>query len=1433
MISFYRFCLAAHATCRALLVASVVFLPAASLHAQERTALAQPRAVAHGVDAGALPDSQAVPSITITLKRTAAQQASLESFLKDVRTAGATSYHAWLTPSSFATGFAPAPDVLVAWLQTQGLQVSSVSAGGMRLTVSGTVAQANAAFGVSLHRLSTLAGDAVAVQGTPSVPSALGGVVLAVSGLDAAADALSALEASVDADDATVVSADLKTSAASADELNEVLEQAAAQGQTVVLSNVAHAVVPERALVLRSASDVASTDAEAVMTARPDWQVAAGLPADGLRATPDATAANMAAVVSALQTVALKSGRQGEIASRMYAIASEDGVFTHEDSSLPAGSWAAADGLGTIDAAKLVKALAVGATPVLNSQIVLSSRNITHGQAITLTATITGGSGTPTGTVTFASAQDGTIASAPLAAGTTAGTAVATYSTNALPGGLHGFFGTYNGDSTYAVGTTNTDTATIQPEAVTITGSVAGTPAVGSTIPVLVTVKSPSGVGTPAGSVTVNPYGTALGQTAFTGTLASTAAGTSTATVSIPATNAGSYTFQTSCTTDATFSCSQPATFPVTEAKGAPAFTLKQTGTSAVTLTAAAAVPAGAAGTVIAPTGTVQFLQGGTAFATVPLDTTGTALYVGTLSGSGVVTASYGGDGNYNTATATANATTTKVTPTVTLTVVTAGSSLSAMVTPPAGTTTVPTGTVQFQLGATALGSGTLNGSGVATYTGTYANGSLTAVYGGDTNFNTATSPAIDTTKVTPTVTLTKTSTSSAANTIALSAAVTSTSTKTATGSVTFLDGATTIGTGTLTGAGVATFSGALAAQIRAGIRPLATTTHSVTAVYAGDTNFNTATSNAVTTDETTALIATTTALTSSSGYTGTFGSSFTFNVVVTPASYIAAGTAPTGTVTIRDASGVVGTGTVTNGSATVVVSTLSVGAHALTATYGGDTNYATSTSSPAVTVTIAAVTATVDATVTPAGSIPYGYDANLNVTVTATNGTTGPAGTVTATINGSTYTGTLSPTAGSLISTATISFPVPPPGTYTITVSCGAGITCTNPATARITTTRGFTKTTLNVTSTSPQAGIGTTLTATIANTGTGSGTYTYGGTVTFYAGNKVLGSASVANGTATGTVIYTSTSAQTVYAVYSGDTNWNGSTSDPVAVTPLPIPAVISLSANTRSGIVSQNITLTAAVSSGLNTVSLVPSGKVTFYDTYNGLVVNLGSVPVLSNGLNAAYGTLSTTGLQAGVHNIFAMYTGDSLFTTVTSSTFVVNMGDFNLSFVPTMPVITQGAAGSVTVIVGSLNNFTGTVALGCMPPGGTLTACSVTPNSVAAGSTAVLTITSTKSTAKLMPGPTTALAAVAGLGAMCLMGLRRYRVASVLVLLLAVVMMGGGCTQVASTGDSGGNEGAGGSSNNGTPLGTLSFTVTGVAVDAPIAARHSSVVQVTFR
>ncbi len=89
-------------------------------------------------------------------------------------------------------------------------------------------------------------------------------------------------------------------------------------------------------------------------------------------------------------------------------------------------------------------------------------------------------------------------------------------------------------------------------------------------------------------------------------------------------------------------------------------------------------------------------------------------------------------------------------------TAITAGQSVTftATVTGPSGNTTTPTGTVTFKDGTTTLGTGTL-AAGVATYATTslpVGSDSITAVYGGDTNFNGSTSSAVTVTVTTASV---------------------------------------------------------------------------------------------------------------------------------------------------------------------------------------------------------------------------------------------------------------------------------------------------------------------------------------------------------------------------------------------------------------------------------------------------------------------------------------------------------------------------------------------------------------------------------------------------------------------------------------------------------------------------------------------------------
>jgi hypothetical protein len=85
---------------------------------------------------------------------------------------------------------------------------------------------------------------------------------------------------------------------------------------------------------------------------------------------------------------------------------------------------------------------------------------------------------------------------------------------------------------------------------------------------------------------------------------------------------------------------------------------------------------------------------------------------------------------------------------------ITAGTSVTFTATAaPASGTTVPTGTVTFKDGTATLGTGTLNSTGVATYsTSSLAVGaqSITAVYGGDSNFSGSTSSAVTVTVSAP-----------------------------------------------------------------------------------------------------------------------------------------------------------------------------------------------------------------------------------------------------------------------------------------------------------------------------------------------------------------------------------------------------------------------------------------------------------------------------------------------------------------------------------------------------------------------------------------------------------------------------------------------------------------------------------------------------------
>jgi hypothetical protein len=171
--------------------------------------------------------------------------------------------------------------------------------------------------------------------------------------------------------------------------------------------------------------------------------------------------------------------------------------------------------------------------------------------------------------------------------------------------------------------------------------------------------------------------------------------------------------------------------------------------------------------------------------------------------------------------------------------------------------------------------------------------------------------------------------------TVTFKATVTGSSSDAPTGNVTFTaDGTNALGTSALTAGGIATLPTAA----------LTPGTHQIVAAYAGDANNSASSSVALV--EIVNQIGTTTALTSTPNPANA-GAPVTMTATVAIAAGATADGAITGTVTFTDGSTTLGTAPVNaSGQAVLTVTTLTVGTHAIIATYNGNTNYAGSNSS-------------------------------------------------------------------------------------------------------------------------------------------------------------------------------------------------------------------------------------------------------------------------------------------------------------------------------------------------------------------------------------------------------------------------------------------------------------------------------------------------------
>ena len=888
------------------------------------------------------------------------------------------------------------------------------------------------------------------------------------------------------------------------------------------------------------------------------------------------------------------------------------------------------------------------------------------GQTVAMNVSVTSAAGTPAGTVTV---SDGTSScNATLAGGigscnitfTTAGarTVTASYAANGnfAASVSAGVAHTVNAASTTTTITSDTPDPTVIGQSFTVNYTV---------------VVNAPGAGTPTGTVTVGD-----GVNSCVGTLPATSCVIALTTLgarNLTAVYAGDANFSTSTSAVASHTINKADTTTAITADNPDPSVVGQ----AVTVNYTVAVVAPGTGT---PTGNVTVSDGvNSCTGTVAAGSCAVAL---STLGNRTLTATYAGDAAFNGSTSAgvphtvnkADTTTTitadtpdpsNIDQTVTINVTVAVSA------PGAGT---PTGTVTISDGAVSCNATLAAGAGSCTIAfATAGNRTLTATYGGDTNFNGSVSATaahvVSQMNTTTTITARAPNPSVVGQSVAVTFTVTAASPVgvTPTGNVTVSDGAGTTCTASVA-AGTCNLTFASAGN------------KTLTATYAGDSNFSSSASGGIA--HTVNKADTTTTITSDAPDPSVVGQAVTVNFAVAVTAP-GAGT-PTGNVTVSDGTNSC-IGTVAAGSCSITYTApASVN---LTATYAGDANFNGSVSANAPhTVNKADTTTAITSDLPDPSVVGQAVTVNFAVAVTAP-GAGSPTGNVTVSDGTNSCIGTVA--AGS----CSITYTAPASVNLTATYAGDANFNGSVSANAPHTVNKANTTTTITSDAPDPSVvGQAVTVNFTVAVTAPGAGTAT--GNVTVSDGTDSC-TGTVAAGTCS--ITFSASGNKTLTATYAGDANFAGSVSagEPHVVDRAPTITAI-LSDVPDPSVVGQPVPITFSVIADpariLRPASRAPvpapSGNVTVSDGTDSCT---GTV---------AAGTCSIAFSSPGAKTLTATYAGDTNYagSTSASEAHTVNKAD-------TTTAITVDAPDASAIDQSVTFNFTVTpVAPGAGTPTG---------------------------------------------------------------------------------------------------------------------------------
>ena len=484
----------------------------------------------------------------------------------------------------------------------------------------------------------------------------------------------------------------------------------------------------------------------------------------------------------------------------------------------------------------------------------------------------------------------------------------------------------------------------------------------------------------------------------------------------------------------------------------------------------------------------------------------------------------------------------------------------------------------------------------------------------------------------------------------------------------------------------------------------------------------------------------------------------------------------PTGTVTFYDGSTVLGTETLSSGAtASITTSSLTVGSHNITVAYSGDFNFDRSTSATLVQVVTGYPTATT-LTVSPNPVNAFG-PITLGSTVTSNFGQ--PGGAVTFSAGGTvlaTATLNASGQATAIISSLGA-------GTYSIVATYSATTTyATSSSVAVVETVVGAESVT--ALSANPNPAVAGQTVSFFANVRAAQGNAVPTGTVLFSNGNTPLGSTALNASESAGLGTSFEPGVYTITASYSGDTNFNPSSAS-ITETVTAIATTTSLTASPNPAGYGQLVTLTATVTPSIPGVTT--PGSVTFLD---------GGTAIGTAALNGAgLATVTTSGLAVGTHALTASYGGTGSLGGSTSAPVAETIiaSAFTLSLTPSTVTLGAGQAGTVSVQLGSVGAYAGTLLLssGALPAyvTGSFSSPSVTLQANGNATTSFALSTQVESAAREQPAGLRSSGVLAGSFAALMLaplGLRRRRGRFVSMLLLGcaatLLLSASGCTNI---------------------------------------------------